>query len=108
MEIKHGDSEVGQIKLEKWVSNCLVVHARRSGNEWNIIRAELDHQDNLFSLLKRVLVVFLLHWTQYFVAGVKGKMRGWKRKRENKRRKVVIADKLLAFPNSHFKRSTEH
>lgn len=73
------DSEFGQIKLEKWVSKRLEVHGRGWCQQRNIIGGELEHKDNFFSLLKTVLVVFLLHWTQYFVAGVKGKMTGWKR-----------------------------
>lgn len=80
VEITHGDSEVGQIKLEKWVSERLVVHARGQGQQRNIMRGKLEQGDNFFSLLKTVLVVFLLHCTQCFVAGEKGKMRGRKRK----------------------------
>ncbi len=77
VEIKHGKSEVGQIKLEKWVSECLEVHARRWGQQRNIIRGELEHESHFFSRLKTVLVVFLLQWTQYF--GIKER-----EKKENK------------------------
>lgn len=84
VEIKHSDSEVGQIKLEKWVSKRLAVLARGWSQQREITRGELEHEDNSVSLLKAVLVVFLLHWTQYFVAGSKGKMKGRKRKGEKK------------------------
>lgn len=69
VEIKHSDSEVGQIKLEKWVSKRLAVLARGWSQQRKITRGELEHEDNFFSPLKTVLVVFLLHWTQYFAAG---------------------------------------
>ena len=88
VEIKHGDSEVGQIKLEKWVWKRAGVYARGWGQQRNTMRGEVEHKDNFFSLLKTVFfVVFLLHWTQYFVAGVKGKMRGRGEERERNEKK---------------------
>lgn len=47
------------------------------------MRAELEHEDNFFTLLRTVLVEFLLHWTHCVV--VKGKIRGRKRKREKEK-----------------------
>ena len=94
VEIKHGDLEVGQIKLGKWVSKRQVVHGRARGQQRNIMKVELEHEDNCFSPLKIVLVIFLLHWTQHFVAWVKGKMRRGGKQQKKKRRKVVTADIL--------------
>lgn len=81
-EMKHCDSDVGQIKLEKWVKKCLV--DRGKGQQRNIMRAELEHEDNFFTLLKIVVVEFLLHWTHCVVAVVKWKIRGKKRQSEIK------------------------
>ena len=75
---KHNVPEVGQIKLE---SGSLKVW----GQQRNSMRGELEHGDNVSSLLKTVLVVVLLHWKQYFVAGVKAKMRERKRKEGKKK-----------------------
>lgn len=80
VEIKHCNSDVGQIKLEKWVSEQLV--ARGWGQQRTIMRAELEHEDNFITLLMTVLVGFLLYWTQCVVAVVKGKIRVRKRKRK--------------------------
>lgn len=103
-EIKHCDSDVGQIKLEKWVSECLV--ARGWGQQRKIMRAELEHEDNFFTLLRTVLVEFLLHWTHYVVAVVKGKIRGRKRKRKIKKKcdsKYCLASTFsFFFPNSNY------
>lgn len=87
VEIKHGDSEVGQIKLEKWVSKRLVMHGRAWGQQRNIMKVEPEHADNCFSRLKTVLVLFLLHWTQHFMAWVKGKMRRGGKERQKKEKK---------------------
>lgn len=42
VEIKHGYSEVGQIKLEKWVSKRLVVHARGWDQQKNTMMEKLE------------------------------------------------------------------
>ena len=49
------------------------------------MRGELEHGHNFSSLLKTILVVVLLHWRQYFVPGVKAKMRERKRKKGEKK-----------------------
>lgn len=94
VEIKHGKSEVGQIKLEKWVSKCLIVHARRWGQQRNIIRGELEHENNF-------LLVWRLFWGYFCFIGhnILEEKKGRKGKI-----KVVTADSFYlfqAFPNSH-------
>lgn len=101
MEIKHGDSEVGQIKLEKWVSQRLAALARGWSQQRKITRGELEHEDNFSSLLKTVLVGFLLHWTPYFCGRVKGKdERGGKKRRKKRKerwRQLIYCSALSSF-----------